>query len=333
MAVTYAWRLDANKYAYLVDPEKGTYGYVSESPLNGTQLATVSKTCNEFFGEDGELGFSGYKNAFEEMVKKINNKWNTDGAEFYDLLSADVYYNVDASYCADLRGVGIRGIRYLGASKEYDPNNPSWNPSIKQTNTTELAGKFSVYGIYMDDQNDDETSNLSPERIFAVYNGSNGTDLTGNFGTDDLQEMIEAEKQIRADADTKHENLITDLRHDVDALSHLSCGDLSGLMTTIESLNDRIVALESAKTDLEEEINELRSELEAIKDPSSGSGGVDNPSSGANITIEDYNNNGEVSLVGIGDDDTLYRIRRAIYNNDDVNVVGKVTASSFYQNE
>lgn len=73
--------------------------------------------------------------------------------------------------------------------------------------------------------------------------------------------------------------------------------------------------------------------MEAIKDPSSGSGGVDNPSSGSNITIEDYNNNGAVSLVGIGADDTLYRIQRAIYNNDDVNVVGKVTASSFYQNE
>jgi hypothetical protein len=246
-----------------------------------------------------------------------------------------VYYNVDASQCADLKGVGIRGIRYLGASTTYDPKNPSWNPSIKQTDTTELAGKFSIYGIYMDDQ-DYELANgsaLTPERIFAVYNGSNGTDFEGNFGTGTLQEMIEGEIARSTDADTKHETKIAELRRDVNVLSGLSGGDLSELMTTINSLIERVVVLENAKTDLEEEINDLRSELEAIKDPSSGSGGVDNPSSGSNITIEDYNNNGAVSLVGIGADDTLYRIQRAIYNNDDVNVVGKVTASSFYQNE
>lgn len=325
MAVTYAWRLDANKYAYLVDPEKGTYGYVSESPLNGTQLATVSKTCNEFFGEDGELGFSGYKNAFEEMVKKINNKWNTDGAEFYDLLSADVYYNVDASYCADLRGVGIRGIRYLGASKEYDPNNPSWNPSIKQTNTTELAGKFSVYGIYMDDQNDDETSNLSPERIFAVYNGADGTNSEGNLGTGILQEMIEAEKETRAAADTEHSTAIAQLRRAVDALTGLQGGDLSSLMDDLEGLKQRVTTLENDKADLENQIIELRNELEGIKNPSNGGGGVDNPTTGGgSVTIEDYDG-GEVMLVGVGDDDVLYKLPRMHYDD------GKVTATSFYQ--
>ena len=338
MAVTYAWRLDANKYAYLIDPtatgDTIEYGYASNAPLNGTQLATVAETCNNLFGDaKGTLGFSGYTTAFNAMITKINEKWQTSGVEFYDLLSADVYYNVDASYCADLRGVGIQGIRYLGASTEYNPTNPSWNPSIQQTDTTNLAGKFSLYGIYMDDQDNDDTTNLSPERIFAVYNGRNGTDMNGNFGTDVLQEMIEAEIARSTTADTDHETKIAELRRDVNVLSGLSGGDLSGLMTTINSLIERVVVLENAKTDLEEQINDLKSELEAIKDPSSGSGGVDNPSSGSNITIEDYNNNGAVSLVGIGADDTLYRIQRAIYNNDDVNVVGKVTASSFYQNE
>jgi polyhydroxyalkanoate synthesis regulator phasin len=337
MAVTYAWRLDANKYAYLIDPTHTgntiEYGYASNAPLNGTQLATVAETCNNLFGDtEGTLGFSGYTTAFNAMITKINEKWQTSGAEFYDLLSADVYYNVDASQCADLKGVGIRGIHYLGASTAYDPRNPSWDPSIIQTNTTALAGKFSIYGIYMDDQEGDETTNLSPERIFAVYNGSNGRDMNGNFGTDVLQDMIEAEQARSTAVDTQHEKLITDLRRDVNLLSRLNGGDLSELMTRINSLTARVVALENAKTNLEEQIKELSDKLEAIKDPSSGSGGVDNPSSGANITIENYNN-GAVSLVGIGDDDTLYRIQRAVYNNDNVNVVGKVTASSFYQNE
>lgn len=327
MAVTYAWRLDANKYAYLVDPEKGTYGYVSESPLNGTQLATVSKTCNEFFGEDGNLGFSGYKNAFEEMVKKINNKWNADGAEFYDLLSADVYYNVDASYCADLRGVGIRGIRYLGASKEYDPNNPSWNPSIKQTNTTDLAGKFSVYGIYMDDQNDDETGNLSPERIFAVYNGADGTDFEGNFGTGTLQEMIESEIERSTTEDTVLDTKIANLRRDVDLLTGLESGDLTSLMQDLERLKERVTTLENDKTDLEDEISDLRGELAAIKNQPNGGGGVNNPSTGGgSVTIENYVD-GEVMLVGIGENDVLYKLDRAVYE------IGDITAKGFYQED
>lgn len=325
MAVTYAWRLDANKYAYLVDPEKGEYGYVSESPLNGTQLATVSKTCNERFGEDGYLGFTGYKTAFEAMVQKINNKWKKDGAEFYDLLSADVYYNVDASYCADLRGVGIRGVRYLGASKEYNPNNPSWDPSIKQTNTTELAGKFSVYGIYMDDQNGDETTNLSPERIFAVYNGRNAMDVNGNFDTGTLQEMIKQEGELRAAVDSELDKKIGNLQQQVNNLSGLESGDLTSLMDDLKELKDRVTTLENNKNTLEDEINTLRTELEAIKNSSTGGGGVDNPTTGGgSVTIEEYSE-GEVRLVGVGDDDVLYKLPKMHYDD------GKVTATSFYQ--
>jgi hypothetical protein len=31
------------------------------------------------------------------------------------MLSADIYFNVDAAQCADLRGVGIKGTKYLGS--------------------------------------------------------------------------------------------------------------------------------------------------------------------------------------------------------------------------
>lgn len=339
MAVTYAWRLDANKYAYILSPEQGLtetdrYGYVSETPLVGDSLNSVAATANEWFGEGGTKGFSGYVAAYNAMIEKIKTKPNWGDAKFYDLLSADVYYNVDSANCADLRGVGIQGIRYLGASADYDPANPSWNPSIQQTDTINLAGNFSIYGIYMDDQDNDDPTNLSPERIFAVYNGRNGADMNGNFGTDVLQEMLEGEITRSTTADSEHgrdiatlKSDVATLKSDVDDLSQLSGGDLSGLLTTISGLTATI-------GNLQEQINDLRGDLEAIKNPSSGSGGVDNPSSGANITIANYNNNiGSISLVGIDDDDTLYRIERASYNKDDVNLVGKVTASSFYQNE
>lgn len=336
MAVTYAWRLDANKYAYLIDPtttgNQIEYGYASNTPLNGIQLASVAETCNTLFGEDGDQGFSGYKVAFDAMITKINEKWKAEGARFYDLLSADIYYNVDASYCADLRGVGIRGIHYLGASAKYDPNNPSWNPSIKQTNAIDLAGKFSVYGIYMDDQEGDETTNFSPERIFAVYNGMDGKDSEGNFGTGKLQEMIEAESARSKKVDSEHDKKIAELIRDVDELSDLSGGDLTSLMEIIQELRNKVLSLENITTDLREEIENLRTDLEAIKNPSSGSGGVDEPSSDNNITIEDYDDSGQIQLVGIGDDDTLYRIQRATYDSHGIDVEGKVIASSFYQN-
>jgi hypothetical protein len=87
MAVTYAWRLDANKYAYLIDPtatgDTIEYGYASNAPLNGTQLATVAETCNNLFGEGGSLGFTGYTEAYNAMIEKIKTEWGK--AQFYDL--------------------------------------------------------------------------------------------------------------------------------------------------------------------------------------------------------------------------------------------------------
>ena len=145
MAITYAWRLDANKYAYIIGP-KGEYGYASSVPLSGNELATVAKTSNELFGEGGSEGFSGYTEAFNGMLKAIQDKWEKEDVKYYDLLSADVYYNVDAATCADLRGVGIRGIRYLGVCdvNSWKPENPSWDPTVKQYDAANIAGKFSI---------------------------------------------------------------------------------------------------------------------------------------------------------------------------------------------
>ena len=174
MAITYAWRLDANKYAYILGPNNEK-GYASNNPLSGDQLASVAKTANERFGEEVKSGFTAYVEAFNAMKTAIKTQWPDENVENYDLLSADVYYNVDASTCADLRGVGIRGIRYLGTCDrdKWDPDKPSWNPQAKPSAWSQIQGKFSVYGIYMEDQYDDDgklSDNPTPENIFAVYN-------------------------------------------------------------------------------------------------------------------------------------------------------------------
>jgi hypothetical protein len=51
MAVTYAWRLDANKFAYILSPD-GEEGYVSDAPLSNEDLAKVAQKANQIFGED-----------------------------------------------------------------------------------------------------------------------------------------------------------------------------------------------------------------------------------------------------------------------------------------
>lgn len=326
MAVTYAWRLDANKYAYLIDPTKDNleYGYVDEAPLNGAQLASVAQTCNTLFGEGGRLGFTGYTQAYNAMIEKIKTEWGN--AQFYDLLSADVYYNVDASQCADLKGVGIRGIRYLGASTAYDPENPSWDPSIKQTNTTALAGKFSIYGIYMDDQDYewDDGSTLTPERIFAVYNGKNGTDLNGNLGTAELETMIKQEEQRSKAEDSTHSINIARLRSEVDALKQLDTGGLLVIDERVRELERENTILSATIKSLNDTVTKLAADLEAIRNSSSG-GNNNNPSSGSEVELSEYLG-GTVYLVGADSKtDTLYKLPAATYKDGDISSV------AFYQ--
>ena len=327
MAVTYAWRLDANKYAYLIDPTVTgntiEYGYVDEAPLNGAQLASVAQTCNTLFGEGGRLGFTGYTEAYNAMIEKITDEWGD--AQFYDLLSADVYYNVDASQCADLKGVGIRGIRYLGASTAYDPENPSWDPSIKQTGTTELAGKFSIYGIYMDDQDYewDDGSTLTPERIFAVYNGKNGTDLNGNLGTAELETMIREEERRSKTEDSAHGYDIAILKSEVEALKQLDTGGLLVIDERVHNLEQENIKLKATINNLNDTVTKLTADLEAIKNPSAISN--NNSSSGSEVELSEYDG-GTVYLVGADQKtNTLYKLPAATYND------GDISSLAFYQ--
>ena len=185
MAVTYAWRLDSNKFAYIVPPENlsgdeisNKYGYLSKQPLSGNSLKKVADTAQEYFGGDG--GKADYLTAFGKMEKKIRKacsddgymqageliKWDSD-LEYADLLSADMYYNVDAQNCADLRGVGIKGTMYLGSLPNpedggIEPTNVSYYASGASINNVTilpgLPGYTDIYGIYLTDQIENENS-------------------------------------------------------------------------------------------------------------------------------------------------------------------------------
>lgn len=237
MAVTYAWRLDSNKFAYIVPPYDLTgntvsneYGFLSDTPLTDYFLRAVSTTAERKFGKNGTQGLSGYTAAFAAMEKKIaeattiggHTQQGVDfpnaitfsgwtGLEHADLLSADVYYNVDSEDCADLRGVGIKGTRYLGSipgdaatdfeissanleNMTYIPsgssattytwvlnqNTKKWEKSKVEITSVQpgIPGFVDVYGIYLTDNlegNDTvETTNQTPEYMFVIRNGGYG---------------------------------------------------------------------------------------------------------------------------------------------------------------
>lgn len=261
MAVTYAWRLDSNKFAYIVPPYDLTgntvsdeYGFLSETPLTDYFLRAVSTTAESKFGKNGTQGLSGYTEAFAAMEQKIAEAATTSGhtqtgkdvpkietfsgwtgMEKADLLSADVYYNVDSEDCADLRGVGIKGTRYLGA---FPSINSGVDPEDIMFNTTlgaGMEGYTDVYGIYL---TDDDTTSSAPEYMFVVRNGEKGE--KGDKG-----DPLVITDDIRASLTTKSE---------FNALS----GTVSTLETAVDSLNDAMASLTNAyKTISLDNVNNL----------------------------------------------------------------------------
>lgn len=312
MAVTYAWRLDANKYAYILDPTlpEGTtrenrYGCVRETPLIGEDLNTLATTANEWFGEtDDSLGFEGYADAFKAMEAKIKAKWT--GAEYYDLLSADVYYNVDSTNCADLRGVGIKGVKFLGTAEvgDFDINNPTWNPEGSVSD----AGVFLVYGVYMEDQTDDDIIDVTktPENIFVVKNGANGTDADGNLGTAELEASLSAEITRSTDADNAMSADISQLKQTVSTLTSINGGDLTELINTVTSLSTQVAALQNENTQLKNRLTVVEQWMEINEE--GGSGDDDNNQTGGiafdNIEVND---SGVYNIVVADSDGKLFK--------------------------
>lgn len=318
MAITYAWRLDANKYSYLINPEDGTYGYATETPLTGNNLNMIATSANEQFGKDADNGLEKYVEAFNAMLVAIEEQF--PDMKHIDLLSADVYYDVDAANCADLRGVGIKGVKYLGGitpreGETIDWANPIWNTNAKQG----AKGSYDIYGIFMEDQDE---SVGTPSNIFGVYNGADGAgaDVADDMYVKDAEydedmSVIQAALNAQSDA-------INELASDVSDLLGMSAGELNNKFELfLETVNQLTKQIE----DMQAEIYDLKEQIESI-----GTGG-----SGGNISVEPVNYENEeiggrycVALYNPNRHEVLYYDSEVAVKNG-----GVYTEKGFYQKD
>ena len=326
MAVTYAWRLDTNKYAYLVPPipfsdisEKDidseftdeqweTYGFLSNTPLTDFFMRKVGTTAENTFGqtENGGDNLETYEKAFGVMLAKIQKaaegtyyqqltgddaieQFNWSGMRGVDLLSADVYYNIDAKECADLRGVGIKSIQYLGSiegstfveegSIETGHILTDMRYKVKGSETTVdyvnenkvitsttvevqagIPGFTDVYGIYLEDQIDENgKSTATPEHIFIVRNGQHGIQGAigpkgdkGDTGSIDIGdgELVDSLSTI----DDRLDALESTYATISEFLNNIGGTNISELLSSIQN---KLYDLENQVTQLSNRVNEL----------------------------------------------------------------------------
>jgi hypothetical protein len=323
MAVTYAWRINANKYAYILSPD-GDKGHVSDYPLTGDDLASIARKANERFGEGGDEGFEGYKDAFDEMIRKLGNT-------AYDFLSADVYYTVDSTDCANLRGVGIKGIAYLGgwhAKDQWDSKNPIWDTEIPEG----TQGTYGVYGIFMEDQEitlpiSPETTKITPEQIFVVYNGMNAEGVeTGNSPYALQSEVDDKIKKLTDEIDRlKDENV--KLENDFKSLMGIEPGQFTEMYNTFKNLEERIAIIEEIvlpesddSLSLSERVQNIETYINTFN-PESGGGDI---ITGGSIDVFEIEDEGKYDILFIGEDSydekgyikTVYRTSTVYYTSE-----------------
>ena len=283
MAVTYAWRLDSDKFAYIVSPS-GALGYVSDVQLTGSDLKKVAETAENRFGNGGSSGLSGYTQAFAEMELKIAAKW--PNLEYADMLSADMYYYVDAQNCADLRGVGIKGTMYLGSLLNpedggIEPTNVSYYASGASINNVTilpgLPGYTDIYGIYLTDQIENENDAVeaatsAPEYMFVVRNGKDGEDGEDGEISGEGSEIIE---ELRTE--------ISGLTEQVENLNE-TVSQLSASISQMEAfLNEKgYDTIVKNITNLQQDINEINYKIDNLQ-PGTGGGGS---TGGGSISIK-----------------------------------------------
>lgn len=282
MAVTYAWRLDANKYAYIINPETLENGYAINYPATKEEIKIIAKEANLRFGEDSETAFEDYVTAFNDMLAVISETWSAEWPDVsaIDLLTADVYYNVDSPDCADLRGVGIKGIKYLGgfrptdSGENIDWSTTRWDSGIPQGE----SGTYSVYGVFTEDMDIEET-NISPSNFFTVYNGTNGVngkDLVddGTFATkEELQSEIYG---VKADILLLN-NDINELRG-VNVGGFASANSLNELKSQVDKIEELLNQLNINLMELIDRVNDLETAVENTEIPT------------INVTERDTNN-------------------------------------------
>ena len=351
MAVTYSWRIDTNKYAYIVPPGtitgttngKGSgisttdwnnYGFLSETPLTDYFARNVATSAEQRFGAGaGSSGKTEYMKAFDSMYRKIKaagendykqklsgensfKTFNWSGMQNADLLSADMYYDVDAAQCADLRGVGIKGVRYLGSQipqKTYvdftfgndesgvNLDNMSYIPSGQTTtiiyknslniDTTQtitvrpgIPGAVDVYGIFMNDQTDNEgnISNVTPESIFVIRNAKDGArggiGETGSAGANGVQ-------QTALDAVLTQVESLTTIITNLEASIQTLLSSYNGLLSNgYDGFLTRVGQTENDITTIRQQIQEI-----------SGNTGNGNNTGGG-----DYTGGGSIEIIKLG---------------------------------
>lgn len=326
MAVTYAWRLDSNKYAYILPPydlkactgpktENNPeakysleYGFLSNTPLTDYFLRAVGTAAEDKFGKNSEGGLALYQTAFDAMLAKISGAANGaltqigeneittisdwKGMDNAVILSADVYFNVDSENCADLRGVGIKGARYLGSIPGSTYIN---DKSVGETSGKDLAvgldylasgtpttvdvmlsdgtvtdkdiivqagipGFTDVYGIYLEDNLEDEDTvsgtTQTPEYMFVIRNGKDGA--RGEEGpayqiTDGVKEGLAKQEDLKTLSGT-----VTTLKTDVEKIGD-NLETLTQYYNTISL--DNINNLITMVTNLQRQLNRLEEYL------------------------------------------------------------------------
>lgn len=304
MAVTYAWRLDSDKYAYILPPyplkEAGvssTYGFLSKSPLTGYALRNVAESAETQFGKDSEGGLNAYTTAFTIMEAKIKaaassgytqtleggteevfSGWgNLQNA---DLLSADVYYNVDSTNCADLRGVGIKGTRYLGSFPSSLNGVNIDNITYEAGGTAGKMGYTDVYGIYLTDNIEDNgtvtgTTN-TPEYMFVIRNGEKGekgdTGPAINIKDSGVTEALVTKDEFN-DL-TKNVAYKTEIENINKTLGDLVTAYTESIsLDNINSLQVMVSRLQQQMASMQEYIFSLKVTLENAYDDSNGNSG------------------------------------------------------------
>lgn len=362
MAVTYSWRIDSNKYAYIVPPftlaSGGTtakpsslttatsaewfqYGFLSNTPLTDYFARTVAATAEEKFGKSSSFENPSveYQKAFAVMEEKIklakagnyiqkgtysgavNETFNWSGLTSIEMLSADVYYDVDATECADLRGVGLKGVRYLGSSTgqtyvgsqvssgftgvdlsniSYVPSGQTISLTYQDTNGNEqtltnivvkpgIPGFTDVYGMYMSDsedldQNGSVIKSSAPEFMFVIRNGKEGTrgaNGTNGSGGTSTGDVTEEQFTALQTIVNSHTSAITEMQSTESAFVE-AWNEIQA--NGWGSITSAMTAIQTRLSEIESRLTEIETQLDSIGDITSGGDG-DVSTEGSSIII------------------------------------------------
>lgn len=327
MAVTYAWRLDANSYAYILDPDNENTHLITNTPLVGDKLQVLAEKANEKYGEEAENGLKNYIKDFGILKTEIEKIYPG-----IDLLSADVYYNVDSTVCANLKGVGIKGIKFIGHFKsEGEGVNEDFviETGVKRAQ----AGYVDVYGIYMDDQitNNEwnDVTGITPENMFFVYNGAMGKvgDAGKDADVDDLNAKILAlEAKITA--------LENELKNTVKS------ADINAIVTEILQNSDKSgLATQTSIDSLKREIDSLGVQVqvntENIERLGGGGGTPGIVPTGGNVIMDTMKEDEVYKILAYQDNsDILFKTDIRVSRNNNTTQMsssGTITAPHFYK--